>query len=90
MHRAASNGGPSNTSGGGGSSGGGSGSGGALSVLDSFFVTVESSFEKVLGQVDAAAISAAKFINDNLDSLPDQQNITKSLISPPNHSRYNR
>ena len=87
MHRAASNGGPSNTS---SSSSSGGGGGGALSVLDSFFVTVESSFEKVLGQVDAAAISAAKFINDNLDSLPDQQNITKSLISPPNHSRYDR
>ena len=78
----ASNGGPSNS---GGSGGGGSG-GGALSVLDSFFVTVESSFEKVLGHVDAAAVSAAKFINDNLDSLPDQPNITKSLIAPPNPS----
>ena len=56
-------------------------------MLDSFFVTVESSLEKVLGQVDAAAVSAARFINDNLDSLPEQQNhITKSMISPPNPS----
>ena len=66
-----------------GSGSNGSNSGNALSVLDSFFVSVENSFEKVLSHVDAAAVVAAKFINENLETLPDQPQVTRSLVSPP-------
>ena len=76
---------------------------GSMFSLDTFFMSVEHSFEKVrnglkvyflsrsyflhrkvLSQVDAAAVVAARFINENLDTLPDQQtHITKSLVAPP-------
>ena len=52
-------------------------------------MSFESSFEKVISHVDNAAVIAAKFINDNLEQLPENNNNNKSINNHLKNSNNN-